>query len=196
MKKNAKVNERYIKRVGPKGVTVWTWTEQLAERSDCFEVSKKEALHLQDPENNPAPPNIINLQHLDDNLITIMGSLSEEQQRQLMVMVGQVQHGQKPAIETPGTALDMGGPALENDSNVENKEDQLQVDKNKSADDSPPDANPNGKPSASALNKMTKSQLQEHSTKNFPGKPEFDIEDPNNTNDFIREKINEWWDEL
>ena len=192
-------NKRYIKRVGPKGVTVWTWTEELAKRSDCFEISEREALHLQDPVNNPAPPNITNLQNLDPNLFTMLEGLTKEQQQQLMVLMGQVQHGQVPEPVTPATALDMSGAqAKVTDGTVgptkelfeNNKE---HVKDNKVSNES--SVNSNGRPSMTALNRMTKAQLQEHSATYFPEKPEFDVEDPNNTNDFMREKINEWWDE-
>lgn len=190
-----KAPRRYIKRIGPKGVTVWTWTPELANRSDCLEISEREALHIKDPANNPAPPNITNLQHLDDNLVTMLGALSEDQQKQLLVLMGQVQHGQistqqETQPEIPATALDMSAAKVHDDTVGHTKE---SYEDNEEIDDTP--VSKNGRPSHSALNRMTKTQLQEHSTTYFPDKPEFDIEDPNNTNDFMREKINEWWDE-
>lgn len=200
MKRTTGTLKRYIKRVGPKNVTMWTWTPELAKRSDCFEVSEKEALHILDPVHNPAPPNIIDLQHLDDNLVTMIGSLSQDQQKQLMVLMGQVQHGDVATPETPAIAINISGTKTPDDTIGHTKEacePSLQADKIQNTDGiSQDNDNPNGKPSMSAINKMTKAQLQEHSTKHFPDKPEFDIEDPNNTNDFMREKINEWWDEL
>ena len=201
--------KRYIKRVGPKGVTLWTWTPELAKRSDCFEISEREALHIIDPKNNPAPPNITNLQHLDDNLVTMLGSLTEDQQRQLMVLMGQVQHGQVAEnISQPvkhATALNMGVSKNNDDDTIghtnEMYDQNVKLDGNlaelsgNTKEEEPP-VDKNGRPSKTSLARMTKLQLQEHSALHFPDKPEFDIEDPNNTNDFMREKINEWWDEL